>query len=177
MIASLGALLGIVLLPQFFDFTSVKRHREAIWFVLMLAAVAYFQLSPFDWIGLSELPGRFSKIEWLPFKSYYYAEPISALFDLQKKVYWFILLGFFARTLASAHAPGGSRLKPALLCGVIAVGLEFAQIGLQSRIPSTGDMIIFSLSAWAGIVLFDWINSIEQINSSGSIAFGKETVT
>ena len=175
-IASLGALVGVVLLPQFCTITSVKRHREAILFVLVLGAVAYFELSPFDWIGLSALPGRFSKIEWLPFKSYYYAEPISALFDLQKKVYWFIPLGFFAQTLVSARAPEASHLKPALFCGVIALGLEFAQIGLQSRTPSTGDMIIFSLSAWAGIVLFDFINSIGQSTRHGRTAFGKETV-
>jgi len=122
----------------------------------------YFELSPFDWIAPSELPGRFSAIEWLPFKSYYYAEPIAALSDLQKKVYSLIPLGFFTSALVSARAHGKSRLKPAVLCSVIAVGLELAQIGLQSRIPSTGDMIIFSFSAWAGIVLFDLINSLQH---------------
>ena len=161
-VASLGALMGITFLPRFCAVASVKRHREAIWFVLVLGFLLYFELSPFDWIAPSELPGRFSSIEWLPFKSYYYAEPIAALFDLQKKVYSFIPLGFFTSTLVSARAHGKSRLKPAVLCSVIAVALELAQIGLQSRIPSTGDMIIFSFSAWAGIVLFDLINSIKH---------------
>ena len=161
-VASLGACVGITFLPRFCAVASVKRHREAIWFVLVLGFLLYFELSPFDWIAPSELPGRFSAIEWLPFKSYYYAEPIAALFDLQKKVYSLIPLGFFTSALVSARAHGKSRLKPAVLCSVIAVGLELAQIGLQSRIPSTGDMIIFSFSAWAGIVLFDLINSLQH---------------
>ena len=161
-VASLGALVGITFLPRFCAVGSVKRHQEAIWLVVVVGFLLYFELSPFDWIGLNELPEKFSSIEWLPFKSYYYAEPIAALFDLQKKVYSLIPLGFFTSALVSARAHGKSRLKPAVLCSVIAVGLELAQIGLQSRIPSTGDMIIFSFSAWAGIVLFDLINSLQH---------------
>jgi glycopeptide antibiotics resistance protein len=161
-IASLGALSSIVLLPRFCALSSVKRHPEALWFMLVLGFLVYFEMSPFDWISSSELPARLSAIEWLPFKSYYYAEPIAALFDLQKKVYSFIPLGFFTATFFSARASGPSRLKPALLCFVIAAGLELFQIGLRSRIPSTGDIIIFSFSAWAGIVLFDVINSVEH---------------
>ena len=161
-VASLGAIVGIIFLPRFCAVGSVKRHQEAIWLVVVVGFLLYFELSPFDWIALNELPEKFSSIEWLPFKSYYYAEPIAALFDLQKKVYSFIPLGFFTSALVSARAHGKSRLKPAVLCSVIAMALELAQVGLQSRIPSTGDMIIFSLSAWAGIVLFDLINSVKH---------------
>ncbi|HEX5606573.1 MAG TPA: VanZ family protein [Candidatus Binatia bacterium] len=161
-IASVGALLGVLLLPRFCAVASVKRHREAIWFMLFLGFLVYFELSPFDWVAPSELRGRFSAIEWLPFKSYYYGEPIAALFDLQKKVYSFIPFGFFAAGFVSAHAPGRSRQKTASLCFLVAAGLELFQIGLRSRIPSTGDVIIFSLSAWAGTVLFDLINSVQR---------------
>ena len=161
-IASLGALFGVILLPRLCAVASVKRHREAVWFMLVLGFLVYFELSPFDWISLSELPARLSAIEWLPFKSYYYAEPIAALVDLQKKVYSFILLGCFTAALVSARALPQSRLKPVLLCVLIAVCLELFQIGLRSRIPSTGDMIIFSFSAWAGIVLFDLVKSLKQ---------------
>ena len=130
--------------------------------MLVLGFLVYFEMSPFDWIARRELPGRFSAMEWLPFKSYYYAEPIAALFDLQKKVYSFIPLGCFMAALVSDRAPRQSRLKPALFCVLIAVCLELFQIGLPSRIPSTGDMIIFSFSAWAGIVLFDLVKSLKQ---------------
>jgi glycopeptide antibiotics resistance protein len=161
-IASLGALLGVVLIPCLCAVASVKRHREAIWFMLVFGFLVYFELSPFDWISLSELPARLSVIEWLPFKSYYYAEPIAALFDLQKKVYSFIPLGCFTAALVSGRALRQSRLKSTLLCVLIAVCLELFQIGLRSRIPSTGDMIIFSFSAWAGIVLFDLVHSVSS---------------
>ena len=56
-IASLGALLGVILIPCFCAVASVKRHREAIWFMLVLGFLVYFELSPFDWIAISELPG------------------------------------------------------------------------------------------------------------------------
>lgn len=105
-IASVGALLGVVLLPRFCALTSVKRHREVIWFMLVIGFLVYFELSPFDWIAPSELPGRFSAIEWLPFKSYYYGQPIAALFDLQKKMYSFIPLGFLRLGLSLPMLPG-----------------------------------------------------------------------
>ncbi|MGE5057746.1 MAG: VanZ family protein [Betaproteobacteria bacterium] len=161
-IVLLGALVGVIFFPRLCTVASVKRHREAVWFMLVLGFLVYFEMSPFDWIAIRELPGRFSAIEWLPFKSYYYGEPIAALFDLQKKVYSFIPLGCFTAALVFARAPRQSRLKPALLCVLIAVCLELFQVGLRSRIPSTGDMIIFSFSAWVGIVLFDLIKSLKQ---------------
>ena len=130
--------------------------------MLVLGFLIYFELSPFDWIGIRELPTRFRAIEWLPFKFYYYAEPIAALFDLQKKVYSFILLGVFAAAFFSARASAPSRLKPVLLCFMISAGLELGQIGLQSRTPSTGDIIIFIFSAWVGVVLFDLVHSISS---------------
>ena len=161
-IAALGAFLGVVLIPCLCAVASVKRHREAIWFMLVLGFLVYFELFPFDWIAIRELPTRFPAIEWLPFKSYYYAQPIAALFDLQKKVYSFIPLGFFTTAFFSARASGPSRLKPVLLCLVISAGLELAQIGLRSRTPSTSDMIIFTFSAWVGVVLFDLVHSISS---------------
>jgi VanZ family protein len=85
MIASLGALLGIILLPSLVALSWVKRRPEAVGFALVLGFLIYLELSPFDWIVLTELPERFSRIEWLPFKAYYSAEPLGALFDLQKK--------------------------------------------------------------------------------------------
>jgi len=159
---SFGALLGILLLPRFSATSLAKRHQETIRFMLVLGFLVYFELSPFDWVGLSELPARLSAIEWLPFKSYYYSEPIAALLDLQKKVYSFIPLGFFAAALYSPRASRLPGLKPALLCFFISVVLELAQIGLRSRIPSTGDAIIFTVSAWTGIRLLTFLD--EAVN-------------
>ena len=155
MIASLGALLGIILLPSLSALSWVKRRPEAVWFALVLGFLIYLELSPFDWIVLRELPERFSRIEWLPFKAYYSAEPLSALFDLQKKIYSSIPLGFVVMSLPSIKVASSPRRKAALLCIVIAAAIELAKVLLSSRIPSTTDVIIFSASAWVGIVLFE----------------------
>ena len=169
MIASLGALLGIILLPNLVALSWVKRRPEAVWFALVVGFLIYLELSPFDWIVLTELPERFSRIEWLPFKAYYSAEPLGALFDLQKKIYASIPLGFVVMSLPSIKVTSSPRRKAALLCFIIAAGIELAQVFLSSRIPSTTDVIIFSASAWVGIVLFEGYRSFtanNQINST-----------
>ena len=102
MIAALGALLGIILLPSLVGFvmrSNVGRKRSGS--PLVLGFLIYLELSPFDWIVITELPERFSRIEWLPFKAYYSAEPLGALFDLQKKIYASIPLGFVVMSLPS----------------------------------------------------------------------------
>ena len=169
MIASLGALLGIILLPSLSSLSWVKRRPEAVCFAFVLGFLIYFELSPFDWIVLTELPERFSQIEWLPFKAYYSAEPLGALFDLQKKIYASIPLGFVVMSLPAIKVTSSPRRKAALLCLIIATATELAQVFLSSRIPSTTDVIIFSTSAWFGIVLFEGYRSFtanNQINST-----------
>ena len=164
MIASLGALLGIILLPSLVALSWVKRRPEAVGFALVLGFLIYLELSPFDWIVLTELPERFSRIEWLPFKAYYSAEPLGALFDLQKKIYSAIPLGFVVMSLPPIKFTASPRRKAALLCFIIAAGIELAQVLLSSRIPSTTDVIIFSASAWVGIVLFESYRSFTADN-------------
>jgi hypothetical protein len=49
------------------------------------------------------------------------------------------------------------------------IAIELTQVLLSSRIPSTTDVIIFSASAWVGIVLFEGYRSFtvnNQINST-----------
>ena len=170
MIASLGALLGIILLPSLVALSWVKRRPEAVGFALVLGFLIYLELSPFDWIVLTELPERFSRIEWLPFKAYYSAEPLGALFDLQKKIYSSIPLGFVVMSLPPIKVTSSPRRKAALLCFIIAAGIELAQVFLSSRIPSTTDVIIFSASAWVGIVLFEGYRSFTANNEINSTA-------
>jgi VanZ family protein len=155
LMASLGGLLGVILLPSLCALTSVNRHRERIWFMLVLGFLVYFELSPFDWVSLSEMTGRFSRIEWLPFQAYYAAEPLTALFDLQKKIYSSLPLGFVVMSLGSIQRTAAPRRRAALLCIVIAAGLELIQIIVRSRMPSSTDVMIFSASAWVGIWLFE----------------------
>lgn len=157
-IGSLGALAGILLIPRLPTSVAVNRRPQTLWFMLVLCFLIYYELSPFDWISPSELSTRLSRIEWLPFKSYYSAEPLNALFDLQQKVYYLMPLGLLSMSLQRAALP---RNRALLACVVIAAGLESLQIFVRSRIPSTTDLIIFSASAWAGIALFTLFQSMK----------------
>ena len=158
-IASCGALAGVLLLPRLSVPAWVKQGRQAIWFIFVLGFLVYFQLSPFEWISLNELTVQFSRIEWLPFKAYYSAEPLAALFDLQQKIYFLIPLGFVVMSLGSIQHATVPRRRALLVCIFIAAGLESLQILVRSRIPSTTDVIIFSASAWVGMALFEVFQS------------------
>ena len=155
MIASSGALVGILLFPRFSAPACLKRHRQAAYTTVIIGFLAYFEISPFEWISLSELPARFSRIEWLPFKSYYSAEPMAALFDLQTKIYFFMPLGFMVMSLRSIQRPALPRCRALLVCILIAASLESLQMLVQPRFPSITDVMIFSASAWLGIKLFE----------------------
>jgi VanZ family protein len=165
-LASLGALLGVTLLPSLAARTWVKRRRETIWFILVLGFLISFELSPFDWISLNELTTRFSRIEWLPFKAYYSSEPLIALFDLQKKIYSLIPLGFVVMSLGPVQHTDWPRRNATILCIVIAAAIELAQIAVRSRTPSSTDVLIFTASAWVGIEVFEVCRSFRADNDA-----------
>ncbi len=154
-IASSGALAGILLFPRFSAPACLKRHRQAAYTTLIIGFLAYFELSPFEWISLNELPARLSRIEWLPFKSYYSAEPLAALFDLQTKIYFLMPLGFVVMSLRSIQRAALPRYRALLVCIFIAASLESLQMLVRPRFPSITDLMIFSASAWLGIKLFE----------------------
>jgi VanZ family protein len=154
-IRSLGAFAGILLFRRLSVPAWAKRRGKTICFLLVAAVLAYFELSPFEWIAWSELASRLSRIEWLPFRAYYFAEPLAALFDLQQKIYFFLPLGFVVISLVPIQRATVPRRAALLVCIFIAAALESLQIFVRPRIPSTTDVIIFGASAWAGIVLFE----------------------
>lgn len=154
-IGSSGALAGILLFSRLSAPAWVKRRRQAVCSILVIGFLVYFELSPFEWIPLNELTAQFSRIEWLPFKAYYSAEPLAALFDLQQKIYFLIPLGFVVMSFGSIQRAAVPRHRALLVCIFIAAGLELLQIFVRYRIPSTTDVIIFSASAWIGMALFE----------------------
>lgn len=160
-LSSLGALLGVLLERTVPNSAWLRSRRQAIWFLLVFGFAAHFELTPFDWISPSELPARLSQVEWLPFKSYYAAEPLWALFDLQRKIYFFLPLGFTAMALYARHRAGPSRGRALLACLGIAAALESLQLLVRSRVPSVTDLMTFSASAWGGIVLFELLQGMK----------------
>jgi VanZ family protein len=154
-IRSLAALAGVVLYKRLSVPAWAKQRWEAICFLLVTGFLLYFELSPFDWIAPNDLAARLSRIEWLPFHSYYSAEPLAALFDVHQKIYFFLPLGFVVMFLEHIQRASMPRLAALLVCIFIAAALESLQIFVRPRIPSTTDVIIFGASAWAGIALFE----------------------
>ncbi len=152
-----GAAVGTSIIASLGGTAFVRRHCVSLLLVLVVGVIIYSELSPFDWISIAELSGRVSKIEWLPFSSYYGADPQSALFDLAKKLFLVGPMGF----LIAFRNRGGkwASLSVGLLCGVV---LEAWQIALSSRIPSVTDVLIFGIASWIGAVVYDRLSLLER---------------
>jgi VanZ family protein len=165
-LSSLGAFGGCFLVPPFAATGFVRQHARGILAALILCVVAYSELSPFDWIhSADQIPLRMAKIEWLPFGSYYQAEPQAALFDLAKKLFLLGPLGFL---IAAGKSTGSAKKRQTLAVAVgLTVGLilEACQIALQSRTPSMTDVLLFGGACWAGAVIFNRYHLIQNSRS------------
>jgi VanZ family protein len=163
LLSSLGALGGVLFIPPLAATGFARRYGRRILITLILCVVAYAELSPFDWIlSTDEIRQRLSKIEWLPFGSYYRAEPQAALFDLAKKLFLLGPLGFL---IAAGKNGGGARKRQTLaVVAGLTVGLIFesGQIALQSRSPSITDVLLFGGACWAGAAIFDRYRFIQR---------------
>ena len=163
-LSSTGALLGILVLPRSAEVYICQRYPIQTLMTLVLALAAYSELSPFDWIeSIDDLPGRFSKIEWLPFGAYYGADPQSALFDLGKKLFIIGPLGFLIAARAQQKKDFRRRRIVAALVGLLTGAvLEASQLLLRSRTPSVTDVMLFGLATWAGAVIFERFSMLRR---------------
>jgi VanZ family protein len=161
--SSLGALVGVVLVPPLAATALVRQHARQILVTLILCIVAYTELSPFDWIRSAEqIPLRVAIIEWLPFGSYYSAEPQAALFDLAKKLF---LLGPLGFVIAQGNRDGSPRKRQVLAAAaglLVGLILEAGQIAIESRTPSLTDVLLFGGAAWAGAAVYERYRRIRE---------------
>jgi VanZ family protein len=158
--ASVGAMLGVTAIPMLVEWRPIRKHPEQALAALALALLVYSELTPFAFaLSSSALVASFHRIEWIPFFSYYGANPQSALFDLWKKLLLATFWGFsFARL--SRATPSGAACA-GLLLGAL---LETAQVLTVSRIPGVGDVVNFGLGAWIGGAIYD---AVERRNQHG----------
>ena len=135
--SSLGALVGVVLVPPLATTGIACRHARPILVILILCIIAYVELSPFDWLrSVGQIPLRIAKIEWLPFSSYYSAEPQASTFRPGKKI---VFVGSHGLSYRRRRPRWKSRKRQALATAaglLVGLILEAGQIGLQSRNPS-----------------------------------------
>lgn len=146
LLASGGALVGVALAPALAR-VAAGRARASGWLVATAAALlAYEELTPFGVLrSVAAVRARVARVEWLPFASYYFADPQSALFDVGKKLVLGAALG-----AAMRHASPRPRL---ILVLVLAALLEAAQVFQPTHIASVGDALVIYVGALAGAYL------------------------
>lgn len=144
LLAAGGALVGVALGPTL---ARVAAERASAWLVATAAALlAYEELTPFGVLrSAAAVRARVARIEWLPFASYYFADPQSALFDVGKKLVLGAALG-----AAMRHASPRPRL---ILVLILAALLEAAQVFQATHIASVGDVLVIYLGALGGAYL------------------------
>jgi len=142
LLAAGGALVGVALAP------SLVRVAGRAWAPACLTGAAaallvYEELTPFSVVrSAAAVRARLARVEWLPFASYYFADPQSALFDLGKK----LVLG---AALGAAMRHGSPRPRLILVLGLAAL-LEAAQVFQPVHIASLGDVLVIYVGALAG---------------------------
>lgn len=145
LLAAVGALLGVGLAPALAR-VAAARAGAAGWLTVAAALLAYEELTPFRVVGgATAVRARLARVEWLPFTSYYFADPQSALFDLAKKLVLGAALG-----AAMRHATPRPRL---ILVLVLAGLLEAAQVFQPVHIASVTDVLVLYVGALAGAYL------------------------
>ena len=157
---SLGALLGVLVMPQWSASNFVQRHRQEVFLAVAVTVLCYFELTPFDWISAGELRQKIATIEWLPFESYYFFAPPLAIFDLGKKLFLSIPVGFL---IAAQSPPAGrpNQLGRGAIGGtLIGLVLEAGQITLRSRTPALTDVILIGVGAWLGALAHEYFQLI-----------------
>jgi len=164
-LSSLGALVGVLLIPPLAATPFARQHARRILLILIVCIIAYAELSPFYWIrSRDEISTQVAKIEWLPFSSYYSAEPQAALFDLAKKLFLLGSLGFLIAAGNCAASPQKRQVFATAVGLLVGLILEAAQIGLRSRNPSLTDVLLFGGAAWAGAVVFERYQRIRDVH-------------
>ena len=155
LLGSLGGVMGALLGRLLADMPPVRRRPLDVLLVLALLLIAYSELTPFDWMISREAIGaKTLRVEWLPVASYYEADPEMALFDLGKKSVLGCALGVLVQARrASRGLPRRLWLPAAWGLGAGAI-LEASQLLQVSHKPSTTDVLIFGVAAWAGCALY-----------------------
>jgi VanZ family protein len=146
MLAMLGALAGVTLVPLIVRSRPVRACPELTLLGLATALLVYAELTPFSFaITPQAIVAKASRIEWLPLGSYFWTESHRALFDLWNKLLLSGFLGF-----AAAGALGGGRLAATALGLLLGGLLEGAQLFTVNRVPSVTDILIFGIGAYLG---------------------------
>ncbi|MGH7399609.1 MAG: hypothetical protein ACRELW_18980 [Candidatus Rokuibacteriota bacterium] len=143
---SAGALLGVLAGPAVTRLSLARTHAALICAVGAAALLVYEELQPFDFrVTMATAMAKAATIEWLPFASYYAADPERALFDVGKKLLLGGLLGAALRACHLSH--------PGLWALGFATLLEALQLLEPSRQPALTDVLSITAGAAMGAAI------------------------
>jgi VanZ family protein len=134
LLAAAGALLGVTAVPALAGTAAVRAHWQGLLVAAAIALIAYEELTPFDFsLTASAIHAKTTRIEWLPFTSYYVAHPQAALLDFGTKLFLGALLGGALRV-------GFPRVPLVSVLGLSTI-LEAAQLLQTSHTTAVTDVI------------------------------------
>lgn len=165
MFALAGAALGAGLYRPLTSAGKTPRRALTALLGLAVAVLGYFQLEPFDWIARQELIWKFYQIEWYPFTNYYWADPRAALFDLLKKIYLTIPVGYLL-SAAVSRTDRKANSHAIAMAALLGLALETLQLLVRSRTPSLTDVLIIATGAALGVRAHLLYLSIKHTNES-----------
>ena len=165
--ALIGAALGVAI-ERRVSFAHLSSRRSLLFLtVLAIALLGYFQMEPFDWISRGELRWKLQQIEWFPFAAYYWSDPRAVLFDLLKKLYLAIPIGFLliARTDKTVRE---WRLPVGAVVALLGIFFEASQIVIRSRTPAVTDVLMIAAGGWIGALAGHLYHSTTASNEPAS---------
>jgi hypothetical protein len=166
--SSAGALFGVTIVPALLSLGWIKARQNTFLLAGMFVVLAYFELRPFDWIDANQLPAKIHRIEWLPFISYYRARPQAAIFDLAKKLFIGLLLGYLFAVASPVLASRRRLIYAVGSSGFVVLLLEVCQLALRSHVTSITDVLVFMFGAGLGAQLFAWFACAKPLSDHGS---------
>ncbi len=170
LLSLLGAWVGVLCLPALVQARVFQRRPRMSLLTAFLGVNCYMALSPFDWVGsVSEAQARLARIEWLPFFAYYGANPLSALFDLAKKLFLIGPIGFLIAYRPERGIGPGHKNRVIVMGLALGLLLETIQILLRSRSPAVTDVALFGLASWLGAAAFERYQRIRTLRIDNQV--------
>ena len=173
--APAGAVVGVWVIPMLASLGVMQRHPKKFLLLLTLGLIVYFELEPFRWVNAREVPWRIAMIESVPFRTYYYAHPSLALFDILKKLFLAFPFGYMMAACLTSTQRSKPRLWPTTVAGtLLALVLEISQIWLRSRTPSVTDILLIGFGSWLGAVAFQYYRALTSSMQRSEITRNSE---
>lgn len=163
-----GALFGVTIVPALSSLGWIKARQNALLLAGMLVVLGYFELRPLDWIDANQLPAKIRRIEWLPFISYYQSRPQAAIFDLAKKLFIGLPLGYLSVATSPVLAPRRRLIYAVGSSGFVVLLLEVCQLAVRSHVTSITDVLVFMFGAGLGAQIFEWFACAKPLSDHDS---------